>query len=355
MHVAHVYYRRYNKFHEVKFMRIGLTYDLQTDPTDPWQAEFDPPATLEALQQALESLGHEVVLLGNAEDLLRRLRTSDWSASGPLRHLATDVVFNLAEGREGRCREAVVPTLLELLGVPYVGSDPTALAVGLDKLMCKRLAVAEGLLTPRWIGVEEDTALPGRVPLCYPLIVKPRFGGSGFGMDAGAVVESVQALRRRVAWLRGWCRQPLVVEEFIGAGELTVFVIGNHPPQALPPIQRPLDPLTRLSCHLVRSTSETWEAPLTLEEGLEAQACQAAVTMFRAIECRDVARVDLRVDGEGRVHMLEINPLPSFDPAGGLGWLAASLGTSYAALIGRILDATITRHSSLVARHSSYS
>ena len=116
-------------------MRIGLTYDLQTDPADERQAEFDPPATLDALSGALAALGHDPVRLGGADEILAR----------PQRLRGIELVFNLAEGREGRCREAWVPTLLELHGIPYVGSDPPALSLGLDKVMCKRLAVAEGL------------------------------------------------------------------------------------------------------------------------------------------------------------------------------------------------------------------
>ena len=133
-----------------------------------------------------------------------------------------------------------------------------------------------------------------------------------------------------------------VVERFIPFGELTVFLIGNAPPFALPPIQRPLDPLTRLAWH-VAAGARHWVAPVELTAALEAEASRIAVTAFTALRCRDMARVDLRVDERGQVYFLEINPLPSFDPEGSLGLLAEYLGTTYEALIGQILAAAAGR------------
>jgi D-alanine-D-alanine ligase len=314
-------------------MRIGLTFDLKTDPADERQAEFDPPETIAAVSDALRALGHQVVPLGSARDLV----TAPWRLG------EVELVFNLAEGTHGRCREAWVPTLLELHGVPYVGSGPLALALALDKVACKRLARAAGIPTPRWLCVERPSALPMDIPLRFPLIVKPRHEGSGRGIDAGAVVETPAALSRRIHWLFERCRQPLVVEEFIAGGELTVCLIGNDPPHAYPAIQRPLDQATRLSCHLLTPAPSAWDAPLTLHEPLDAQAREMARGMFSLLGCRDMARVDLRVDGDGRPSVLEINPLPSFDPEGSLGLLAESLGTTYTALVGRILEAALLR------------
>ena len=313
-------------------MRIGLTYDLQTDPHDERQAEFDPPRTIASLTRALTELGHEVLPLGNAQALLAQ----------PRRVAGVDLVFNLAEGSHGRCREAWVPTLLELFRVPYVGSDPLALSLGLDKAMSKRLAEACGIATPRWITVEEPRAIPAVLPLAFPVIVKPRDEGSGIGIDEGAVVHDRAALVGRACWLFERWQEPIVIEAFIPDGELTVCVIGNDPPTAYPAVQRPLDPRTRLSCHVVKAragVSREWDTPLELSEELDATARRIALVMFEALGCRDMARIDLRVDTAGTVYFLEINPLPSFDPEGSFGLLAEHLGIPYAQLIGRIIDA----------------
>jgi len=315
-------------------MRIGLTYDLQTDPRDERQVEFDPPRTIERLCAALQELGHHVVRLGNAADLLASRTWLDQA----------DLVFNIAEGTHGRNREAWVPTLLELLNVAYVGSDALALSLGLDKAACKRLALAAGIPTPTWIAIARPEELPARLPFPWPVIVKPRYQGSGAGIDAGAVVHDRASLTRRLQRLFAQWQEPMLIEAFITHGELTVCLIGNSPPVAYPAIQRPLDLRTRLSCHVVRSTSESeWEAPLTLTESLDAQARAIALQMFEALGCRDLARVDLRVDEQGTVWFLEINPLPSLDPEGSFGLLAEHLGVTYAHLIGRVLEAARTR------------
>jgi len=310
-------------------MHLGLLFDLQTDPNDERQAEFDPPQTIEALRRALESLGHHVTPINGVTELVRL---------GPKGCCSFDLVFNLAEGMEGRCREAWAPTLLDLYGIPYVGSDPLALSLGLDKAMTKRLVKESGLRTPAWHLLPADTHA-----LRFPVIVKPRYEGSGRGIDAGAVVTSHEALAQRVAWLTARCPGPVMVEEFVPAGELTVCLIGNDPPTAYPAIQRPLDPATRLSCHIVKPAPDAVINPLELTAALEQAAREAALSVFRLIGCRDMARVDFRVDEQRRVWFLEINPLPSFDPAGSFGLLAEYLGVSYANVIGRILDAAVRR------------
>ncbi len=315
-------------------MRIGLTYDVQTDPGDERQAEFDSPHTIAAVASALRSLGHDIRLLGDAEQLIASRSMLD----------GIDLVFNIAEGAWGRCREAWVPMLLEQWGVLYVGSDATAQALGLDKVMSKRLARASDVPTPAWAVVSAADALASIELLRFPLIVKPRYEGSGLGIDPGAVVHDPESLRRRVAWALQRFSQPCVVEEFIAHGELTVFLIGNHPPQALPAIQRPLDPDSRLSCHVTRRrASTTWLCPLELTQELDRRARAIAAAMFDALGCRDMARVDLRVDEAGRVYFLEINPLPSFDPEGSVGLLADYFQVAYRDVISEILHAAMRR------------
>lgn len=339
-------------------MRIGLTYDLQTNPSDDRQAEFDQPRTIAALEGTLRRLGHDVLRLGNARQLL----------TTPARLEHVQLVFNIAEGSHGRCREAWVPMLLEQWGVPFIGSGSAAQALGLDKVMSKRLASASGLATPRWVMASPDDrlAMARAGELGFPLIVKPRAEGSGLGIDAGAVVHNMEALTRRVAWLTARLQAPCLVEEFISFGELTVFLIGNHPPVALPPVQRPLDYASRLACHVGRGLPPAaalpsppraergapgsvagydshWLTPVELTPTLEHAASQIAVTMFETLRCRDMARVDLRVDERGRPYFLEINPLPSFDPEGSVGLIAECLGTTYTHLIGQILNAALQR------------
>src|SRR5262245_61130416 len=125
-------------------MKIGITFDLKADvPASPdlpddFQEEFDSPVTIEAIAAVLRGLGHDVVLLGDGRELLERLL-----ADPP------DFVFNVAEGQGvGRSREARVPAVLEMLGIPHTGSDPLTLAVTLDKDCAKRLVASAGVAVP---------------------------------------------------------------------------------------------------------------------------------------------------------------------------------------------------------------
>ncbi|MBI2175057.1 MAG: hypothetical protein HYU33_07665, partial [Candidatus Omnitrophica bacterium] len=233
--------------------------------------------------------------------------------------------------------------------------------------------------------------LPRQLRLQFPLIVKPRFEGSGRGIDAGAVVENKKALSDRLRWLHDHCPGAALVEEFIPEGELTVFLIGNAPsprrfasrseanrrcggfansgtktgtdytmpelaPLAYPVIQRPLDKKTRLAWHIIERTpgsDGSCVSPLLLEPVLEAQAVHAATTMFELLGCQDMARVDFRVDRSGKPWFLEINPLPSFDPEGTVGLLAEHMNLTYSQLIGRILDAALSRIQSRGVPHGN--
>ena len=318
-------------------MRIGLTYNLKTDSSSPMQAEYDPPETVAAITRALRCAGHDVVPLGSVDALLRVLTT-------PAR--ALDLVFNIAEGAHGRCRESWVPALLETAGVPYTGSGPSALALALDKLAAKRLCEGEGIPTPRWTQVRPGESVRLPPSLRFPLIVKPRHEGSAMGIDAGAVVRDRKALEARVRWLASAYRQPVLIEEFIAGGEATVCLIGNDPPVALPVILRPLDPVTGLAWHVGASPSRDPAravVPITRTPELEVALQRHATAAFMLLGCRDLARVDFRISETGQPYFLEINPLPNLSPEDSFGLLGESLGIGYDGIIRRILEAALAR------------
>ena len=131
-------------------MKIGLAYDLKTlvkvAPDAPDEAEeYDPPSTIDAIASEIERLGHQVVRLGGGTEFL-------WN----LGHTSVEFVFNIAEGRGVyRSREAQIPSLLEMLGIPYSGSDPLTLGICLDKPTAKLVALSAGVLTPQYRVVRQ--------------------------------------------------------------------------------------------------------------------------------------------------------------------------------------------------------
>ena len=214
-------------------MRIGITYDLKSgipisaDLPDDFQEEFDSPATIEAIASVLRGLGHDVEKLGDGRELLERLL-----ADPP------DFVFNFAEGQGiGHSREARVPAVLEMLGIPYTGSDPLTLAVTLDKDCAKRLVASEGISIPRGTVIDLSKARGARCPLLstlpYPLIAKPAWEGSSKGIRRKCLVERPTDLSDVMESLARDHRQPILLEEFIDGDELTVGMIGNDPPQII--------------------------------------------------------------------------------------------------------------------------
>jgi len=312
--------------------RIGLTYDLKAAAPAYARvraAEFDTPETVAGIEAALVEGGDTVVRLGHAQQL--------WHARASLDDV--DLVFNIAEGWQGRCREAWVPSVLDLAGRPYVGSSPTTLAVALDKAATKRLLMASGIPTPRFVEAGSAAELDGLADVLppYPLIVKPRYEGSGLGVDRGAVVTNRAALLHRVEQMLEQFQEPVVVEEFIAGGECTVCLIGNRPPAVYPPFQRALDAASGLSNHVVPE-AEALTTPLEFTEELERSIMGLALRSFELLRCRDVARVDVRVDVEGRPWVLEVNPLPALAESDSFGQLARYLGVPYAQIIQRIVD-----------------
>lgn len=337
-------------------MRIGLTFNVRRAdapsaaevsgvlplPGDDLDEEFDSPETIAAIAAALESLGHEVELLGYGEPLLQRL------LSGP----RPDLVWNFAEGHgAGRSREARVPAVLEMLDIPYTGSDPLTLAVTLDKPLAKQLVAAAGVATPRWFVFEGDAATIAcqAASLTFPVFVKPACEGSSKGILNSSVLYDLESLRLALEQLYEVYQQPVLVEEFIVGDELTVGVVGNNPPQVLG-IMRVL-PREKTSQPFVYSleVKRDWqrqvcyECPAALAPEDTQRVLAATLAAWRALGCRDVARFDFRLRA-GVPYFLETNPLPGLSPiSGDLVLLSRSLGIEHRELVERILSAAIAR------------
>jgi D-alanine-D-alanine ligase len=322
--------------------RVGLTYNLKTEytfkPGDPpdANAEFDHPDTVKVIEDAIRSGGHEVVCIGGGKALLEHYDGID-----------VDIVFNIAEGYEGRNRESQVPIILEMLGVPFVGGDGLTLGLTLDKVMTKKILLAEGVPTPRFAELH-DAAQAKRIDLAFPLIVKPRFEGSSKGMHNASLVNNVDELHRQATWLIQTYKQPALVEEFIEGQEFTVAVIGNSPPTALPPVQIRIDgtlDLGRLfyTFERIRHGSD-YVCPAPISEAMAARLSEVALQTYQAVECRDFGRVDIRVNRQGQPFVLEINPLPSLSTEDVFPLVAKAQGMTYDAIINRILDEAVARY-----------
>jgi len=329
-------------------MRIGLAYDLKEAvplagvyPEDALE-EYDSPETVGAIARAIEALGYSAVRLGGGKEFLRRVFEED-----------VDLVFNIAEGLGGyRSREAQIPSVLEMLDMPYTGSDPLCLAICLDKPLTKKLVAMAGIPTPEWRVVADKRQLEEIFwnDFPFPAFVKPAHEGSSKGIRLSSKVDDAVQLARAVTLILEEYRQPALVEQFIAGDEVTVGMVNNAPPKVLG-IMRvlPRDKEARLVYSL--EVKRDWEAlvdyecPARLRAGTLREIECFSLRAFEVLGCRDVARLDFRVSPEGKPYFLEINPLPGLNPYNSdLPIMARRMGISYEELISAILKAAFRRY-----------
>jgi D-alanine-D-alanine ligase len=336
-------------------LRVGLTYNLKRTlgGSDDTEAEFDSLSTIEGIAEAIASQGMQVVLLEATNGLPAHLNRQ-----------AVDLVFNIAEGRGGRAREAYVPSLLEMLEIPYTGSDAAVMVTTLDKSLAKSIVERAGVATPTyWVVRGPEDPLPS--PTDYPVFVKPLAEGSSKGIGPAGVAADGDALQRRVAELLERFPEGVLIETFLPGREFTVGLLSDaeshgSEPHSLTPMEIVFEDASKTPIYSYGIKQETspsavrFDVPADIDADLESKLRRAAEDAFRALGCRDVARMDLRLDDHGVVHFLECNPLPGLVPGfSDLPLIAEADGLDYRGLIGAILAPALARRHSHVERGRS--
>jgi D-alanine--D-alanine ligase len=319
-------------------LKVGFAFNIKRvdSTTHDSEAEYDSPRTIEAITRAIESYGHQVVTLEATGDFPRALMTS-----------GVDLVFNMAEGIRGRNREAQVPSLCELLGIPYTGSDPATLSLCLDKGLGKRVLREQGIDTPGF-----QVLVTGREKLRsfrYPVIVKPNAEGTSKGITHKSVVDDEAGIRAAARELIDRYDQPALVEEYILGREFTVGLLGERRPRVLPAMEivflHAVDrPVYDYQCKQHWQNHVRYECPAKLTKEEERTIERISRSTFMALGCRDVARVDLRLAPDGRVWVIEVNPLPGLTPDySDLCLISNGAKIDYRTLIGEILSGGLKR------------
>ena len=318
-------------------------------------AEWDSRETIDAVAKALSALG-EVIRLEADEDFPERLRRGK-----------PDIVFNIAEGKNGVNREAHVPAICEFYGIPYSGSDPLTLSLCLDKARTKEALSAHGIPTARFVVVREMADLP-RVSktLELPLFAKPIHEGSSKGITERNFCRTTDELEAQVKFLLEHYAQPVIVEEYLPGAEFTCAVLGNGKTAKVLPIvgmnfaalpegalpiygfeakwvwDRPERPL------------EMFECPARIDLALTRAIEQVTLDAYRVLGCRDWSRIDVRLDAGGAPNVVEVNPLPGIlpDPADNSCFpkAARAAGISYDELIQSCLRLAATRQGVPIGR-----
>jgi D-alanine-D-alanine ligase len=315
---------------------VGLTYDLRSyylsqGYSEEDTAEFDRDDTIEAIASALEALGYHPERIGAVTQLVPRLAAGErW-----------DLVFNIAEGIHGFARESQVPALLDAYRIPYTFSDPVVLGICLHKGWAKRVIRDLGLPTPDFGVVTGEEDLP-RVRLPYPLFAKPIAEGTGKGVDAASKLQNRTELQARCRELLTRYRQPVLVERFLPGREYTVGIIGTGAKaQAVGTLEVVLRKEAEREVYSYLN-KEKCEELVDYRLAADPQALQAqetALAIWRALDCRDAGRIDLREDEKGVPNIMELNPLAGLHPEhSDLPILCRLAGIPFRELIRRIMD-----------------
>ena len=332
-------------------IRIALTCSIKPEyikESDKEKyAEFDSVGTINDLADAIKSNGHEVEVINVNDDIYDVLKAKKDDI---------DIVFNVAEGLSGEDREAVVPKACEDLGIPFTSSGSETLVVTLNKAKTKEVLETNNIATPKsQLFYNGDEKLES---LNFPLLVKPVLEGSSKGIFNENLVKDEAELRKVLVKTIKNYNQPALAEEFLEGREFTVSAIGSENLIVLPIAEIRFDYLPK-GVHHMDSYEVKWiydnpnsnvdpvVCPADIDEELETRIKETAIRTFKALDCKDWTRIDIRLDNNGIPNVLEVNALPGFmkDPKENsrLPKAAYAAGWSYEELIGRVLNSAISR------------
>ncbi|MFH0876081.1 MAG: D-alanine--D-alanine ligase [archaeon] len=318
-------------------MKIGVLCNCynnyepkEGEPKDKYY-DMDSVATIQNIANSFKD--HDVDVIEADENAYHRLINSKY-----------DLIFNFAEGIQGRHRELYFPAMLEMLKIPYTGSSPLTMGLCFDKEMTKKMLLFHDIPTPKFISVKEGEK-PDYSKLSFPVIVKPMNEGSSIGIGDDSIIEREEDAQIRVQEIIAKYRQPALVEEFMSGREFTVPVIGNNNLEIMPIVE--IKHKKNKGNNWVWDKSEKsqnyFECP-TLPKILEKKIRDYSIKTFKTLDCRDWARIDFRCDSNGEPHVIEVNGIAGLSDHSAFPFSAQKAGMSFDQLLGKILDNAIERY-----------
>lgn len=322
-------------------MNIGITYDLRSEYllqgySMEETAEFDKESTIEGIETAIQNAGHQTERIGNANTLMKLL----------LEGRRWEMVFNIAEGLYGAGRESLVPALLDAYRIPYVFSGPAVMACSLNKAFAKRIVRDSGVNTPDFSVVYKSGDID-KIRLEYPLFVKPLLEGTGKGISKDSLVRSSAELRQVCEELLQRFEQPVLVEEYLPGREFTVGVFGSGERAYVPGAMEIVYKQNGIGIYSYENKENFEEVVEYLAvAGKMFESCkELALQSWRALNCLDGGRVDMKIDRYGKMSFIEVNPLAGLNPViSDLPILCRLNGIGYQEIINAVLESAIRRN-----------
>ncbi len=322
------------------------TIDTNSDIDDRY-AEWDSIETINAIKEALES-NHHVTLVEANEDAFEKFRK-----------LKPDIVFNFAECENGTSREAQIPAMLDMLQIPYTGSDPLTLATCLNKARTKEILSYHKIRNAKFIVAESLNDLE-YFSLEFPVIVKPLAEGSSKGIFNSSIVNDLVSLKQSINENTKKYKQPFIIEEFLPGREFTAAIMGNNGSATVLPIVEvnfdklpdDIHPIYSYEAKWIYDTSdnplEIFTCPAELDENLQKNIIDIALKTFSVLNCKDWCRIDIRLDKNNLPNIIEVNPIPGILPNpednSCFPKAARANGMSYTELVNNVLLSAAKRH-----------
>jgi D-alanine-D-alanine ligase len=287
---------------------------------------------------------------------------ADLSSFEKLKDLDPDIVFNIAEGFFGESREAQIPAMLDMLQIPYSGSDPLTLATCLDKARTKEILSYHNIPNASFQIIGEVDQIKD-LNLSFPLFVKPVWEGSSKGIFSSSFVSNKKELNEQVERVITEYSQPALIEEFLPGREFTVAILGNgNEAEVLPIVEidykdfpEGFIPIYSYEAKWILDTKENpldvFSCPAKLTPELETKIGQVALQAYKTLRCRDWSRIDVRLNADNIPNIIEINPLPGIlpDPKENSCFpkAARTAGLSYDELLNKVLYIAARRNNLL--------
>ena len=295
------------------------------------------PEEIEAIINAIQSLGFEAALLG-----------APWTVARDSSRLKrVDFIFNLSVGFSTRFRLSLGPSLYELWGLPYSGADPYTKMVSQNKHLMKSFWDKQGISTPAWVYLHSQADLTEVTFSDFPLIVKPAYEGSSIGLGPEAVVDNMPNLLERIHMIFNDLRMPVIVERFISGPEYKVGVIGNEDPDFLGLIEDIIRDGSSLNDHFlhfhVKSTGVYEKAQRDLNAPEFTLMLKDVLKIYRYFLPVDYGTFDLRFDERGQHYFLEFNADATLHPRRTLAQCCALNGVGFQEMIRKILQSSFRR------------
>jgi D-alanine-D-alanine ligase len=332
---------------KINQMNIVLAFNIihrQVTFENDAEAEHDSKETIKDLENAIKSHGYKLFSIEADENFYSNIKKIKEKI---------DLVFNMAEGKGGEGREAYVPAILDALNIPYTGSSPLTMALTLDKGLTKALLAHFGIPTSPFqiINCETEKINPN---LKFPLFIKPNNEGSSKGIDEKSIINTKSDLQAKISFILKKYNQPALIEEYLPGQEFSAAILGNYPNETVFPIMHLNFGVAKNGVKIdtfklkqnKRLPEDFIICPAKISQKLENTIKDFSIIIYRALRCKDLARIDFRLNRAGAINFLEINPLPTISSnlLSGYQKAAKTAGLDYKTMIKKIIEVACVRY-----------